>query len=106
MNRSKLESHSEISGIQNESNIDNMIPYISHPNQDFTRGHQHLCMNSFVLEYNQECRNHLHDRQMKRDVRDSLESSRDECSTLDGSALDDFMDNSCYDSDYDDDFSI
>ena len=67
---------------------------------------EHTCINSFVLEYDQECRNHLHNLQIKGDVSDSLESSRDECSTLDGRALDDFMDNSCYDNDYDDDFSI
>ena len=91
---------------QNDSKLYDMPSCMSNPNQDFTSGNKNLCMNNFVLEYDQECCSHLQNFQMKGSVSESYENSWDECSSLDGSALDDFMDNSCYNSDYEDDFSI
>jgi HMG (high mobility group) box len=104
MHESKLESYSDIFDVQRESW--NMASCTSHPNQDFTSGHKHQYLNSFVFECDLECRNHFHDIQIKGDVSDSLESSLDDCSTIDGIALDNFMDNSYCDSDYEEDFSI
>jgi HMG (high mobility group) box len=91
---------------QSESKIDNMASYIPRPTQDFTSRDKNFCVKSFVFEYDQECRSHLHSFQMKGNVSDSFEKCSDECSTFDGKALDDFLDNSCYNSDYEDDFSI
>jgi HMG (high mobility group) box len=41
MHESKSEDHSKERVLQNDSKIDDMIPYISHPNQDFTNEHEH-----------------------------------------------------------------
>jgi HMG (high mobility group) box len=106
MHQSKLECHSRRCGIQNDSTIGDMASCISHPNQDFTSGHTYPTMNDFVFGYNLDCSNHLHDIQIKGDFGDTLESSLDDSSTEGESALDNFMDNSYYESDNEDDFSI
>jgi hypothetical protein len=100
------ERQPEAFGTQDDSKIDDMISYIANCDQDLINEYQHDCVKSFEFEYDQECQNHLHNLQIKGEISDSLKTSWNECSSIDGTVLDEFMDNSYHDTDYEDDFSI